>query len=412
MWLSLLLPLLAVGIPGARSDTAAVNGTLVFVDDDSAMCLDGSRYGFYLRLADPSKWVVHFDGGGWCYDEESCLERAQTELGTSTLWPASAPMPYLSDGDPQDNPVFSKYSAAYLMYCDGASFVGYRATPVPVGNSTVTFRGIRNVVASLTALGPLGLASAEELIVTGNSAGGLATYLLADYVAAFVRATSPSARVVAAPIAGYFLDHAPLPTVPVTPYGDSMRYVFNMQNVSGQLDPACLLANPGPDTWRCILAPVAVQFVDTPLFALNSRFDRWQLANVLFAPCIENEPYYPPFLPSNCSKAEQLAVVSYGVDFMHAFASEEAGPNRGAFIAACIIHDLPTAVGTNLTVNGVTPLQAFSSWYFDTSNTSYYVEPCAHGPLGDDGPCNPSPLCGPYIPPPAAPGAPRDVGAV
>ena len=197
--------------------------------------------------------------------------------------------------------------------------------------------------------------------------------------------------------------------------------------------------------------------MDTPLFALNSRFDRWQLANVLFAPCIENEPYYPPFLSSNCSKAEQvpspcylllapftsldlcmpsphpafppvsslsrshrctpyphqLAVVSYGVDFMHAFASEEAGPNRGAFIAgacwmllttlpilslalwpwvaagwwihksavssrskhrveprgigpcvcvfaACIIHDLPTAVGTNLTVNGVTPLQAFS----------------------------------------------------
>ncbi len=78
--------------------------------------------------------------------------------------PPPAPMLPYSDGDPVANPVFSQYSAAYLMYCDGASFAGYRADPVPVGNATVMFRGVTNLEASLATLSALGLATAEELV--------------------------------------------------------------------------------------------------------------------------------------------------------------------------------------------------------------------------------------------------------
>ncbi len=83
------------------------------------------------------------------------------------------------------------------------------------------------------------------------------------------------------------------------------RYVFDMQNVSASLSPACLADNAG-SPWRCILAPVAVAYVQAPLFAFNSRFDRWQLANVLDVPCIASQPYTPPYLPCNCTKAEQV----------------------------------------------------------------------------------------------------------
>ena len=32
-----------------------------------ALCLDGSPAGYYLRPGDPRRWVVIFEGGGWCY---------------------------------------------------------------------------------------------------------------------------------------------------------------------------------------------------------------------------------------------------------------------------------------------------------------------------------------------------------
>jgi hypothetical protein len=54
-----------LGAAAAPTSGAAMNGTLTFVSDASAQCLDGSPYAFYLRAGDPTKWVLHFDGGGW-----------------------------------------------------------------------------------------------------------------------------------------------------------------------------------------------------------------------------------------------------------------------------------------------------------------------------------------------------------
>jgi hypothetical protein len=53
-----------------------------------AACLDGSLPGFYYQLgAAATKWRIHIRGGGWCTSLASCAERANTTLGTSTLWP-------------------------------------------------------------------------------------------------------------------------------------------------------------------------------------------------------------------------------------------------------------------------------------------------------------------------------------
>ena len=34
--------------------------------------------------ADTDKWVLYFKGGGWCYNEQTCAQRA-TSLSDTTL---------------------------------------------------------------------------------------------------------------------------------------------------------------------------------------------------------------------------------------------------------------------------------------------------------------------------------------
>jgi hypothetical protein len=60
------------------------------VQEYGAFCLDGSRPGYYYQLGEgaaATNWRVHIRGGAWCTSLESCAQRANTTLGTSTLWP-------------------------------------------------------------------------------------------------------------------------------------------------------------------------------------------------------------------------------------------------------------------------------------------------------------------------------------
>jgi O-palmitoleoyl-L-serine hydrolase len=79
------------------------------------------------------------------------------------------------------------------------------------------------------------MASAKQVVLKGCSAGGLATYLHADY---FGSKLSPSTRFVAAPGAGFFLD-APSITGDYL-YTPNYEYIYTMQNVSayGKLQKA------------------------------------------------------------------------------------------------------------------------------------------------------------------------------
>ena len=95
----LLAALLSSALPAAAaSDSAAPPppGSLgtwskVLLTDavakSGARCLDGSPGGYYIRThnakgdaADPKKWIVFMQGGGWCSSDENCAERAATAV--------------------------------------------------------------------------------------------------------------------------------------------------------------------------------------------------------------------------------------------------------------------------------------------------------------------------------------------
>ena len=68
----------------------------------------------------------------------------------------------------------------FMPYCDGSSFTGHRDGAWPVPNSTqrLTFRGAANFERTIDVLiRDCGLGEANDVVLSGGSAGGLSTYL-------------------------------------------------------------------------------------------------------------------------------------------------------------------------------------------------------------------------------------------
>lgn len=98
-------------------------------DKANAKCLDGSNPLYYTRGGTDkgtSKWIVFFEGWGWCFDSESCYKRSKSPQGSSkgeygcssTVWPK-----YLSP-NVKENPLMYNWNVVYVRYCDGGSFAG------------------------------------------------------------------------------------------------------------------------------------------------------------------------------------------------------------------------------------------------------------------------------------------------
>ena len=51
----------------------------------------GSPGAFWIRESPTgsTKWIVMFEGGGWCYEEADCVGRASTDIGSSDLMGSS-----------------------------------------------------------------------------------------------------------------------------------------------------------------------------------------------------------------------------------------------------------------------------------------------------------------------------------
>jgi hypothetical protein len=166
----------------------------------------------------------------------------------------------------------ANWTKVFLPYGDGSSQTSDLDEPVVVGTSTIYYRGhriLKAVQAFLTAPGGA-LDGATEVVVSGCSAGGLSTYLHADEWAAAL----PAARVTALPDSGFFLDYN---TTGATKYAATMRWVASRMN--GQLPAACVAAHPS-DPGACIFAEHVSATLRTPTFALQGKYDEWQVRNI------------------------------------------------------------------------------------------------------------------------------------
>jgi hypothetical protein len=202
-----------------------------------AVCLDGSPGGYYIRRGMPQnkRWVIFFEGGGWCTDEQSCAGRAKGHLGSSTTWNQTVLMPDWYEGSQlYASPPFNNATLVYAKYCDGGSWAGDATAPAITASGKIYYRGRRLLDALYShLLNDAGLASASEHLVAGCSAGGLTVYIHADYLASLM---PPAVKTVALADAMFAIDtprycdpDSPAPCKPNL-YADRMTWVFTAMN--------------------------------------------------------------------------------------------------------------------------------------------------------------------------------------
>ena len=389
-------------------------------------CLDGSPGAFYYRpAASPSaahKLKIHFQGGGrvccrsrlspdlspcnppvtdpkmtpnfhtlprWCQSPLECLYRSQSPLGSSAGWPpllsslwvpGGVAFSGLMDGNATDVNPFGDWAFVWVPYCCGSSHTSDRSSPLSVNGSTLHFRGRALLDAQLHEMERLFglLSSAEEVIVSGTSAGGVATYLHADVV----RARMPAAaRVVAVPDSGMFADS---PFFPELDGPHVMLEAFatamgpGLWNATLRGGAARCAADNADLPARCYFAQHQYKYVAPGVdgvFVANSQVDAANLGtffNLTCSPYADPEPY-----PASCSAAETAALMQFGRDFLGNFsaARDASGPlaaRDSFFIDSCFQHGVTCRAADwyDIRIGGRSANNTFFSWYTGGSPAS------------------------------------------
>eukprot|EP00911_Craspedida_sp_UC1_P001031 UC1_evm1s772 len=213
--------------------------------------------------------------------------------------------------DPAINELSHDWNAVFLRYCDGMSFASNRSDPIPVpqkkgeywhharadkeypppsslpsltlspppsSRPTVTkiwLRGLEILKGTFDKLASsYELGMATEVITNGASAGGLATYLHADRMTAYIheantKAGRPLARVSALPDSGYWPDD------PAKRFSSMFRGWYALQgNISDGLPLHCKWATA--NVTRCLFPQYFADEIQTRLFPIQSLYDPLQ----------------------------------------------------------------------------------------------------------------------------------------
>ena len=195
--LSTLLSLPVTDVLGGGADLRLLS------EYPSAVCLDGSSAGYYFRPGSvASKWLFSLEGGGECVNKEDCAARAQGDLGSSLAYPATVDLKGLQTADSTVNP-FAGWNQVHIKYCSGDLHMGQQEVASD-GMDGMKFAGhliVDSVLEELRAKENLG--SADTVIWSGQSAGGMGCFSSLDFVADKLE----NATVVGVPIGGFYFSN-------------------------------------------------------------------------------------------------------------------------------------------------------------------------------------------------------------
>jgi hypothetical protein len=265
---------------------------------------------------------------------------------------------------------------------------------VPWNSQTLNFRGHANLLATMDAItsdslpGLPSWSDAYDIVLTGCSAGGLATYLHADFVGAnYANTTRPpppgsgltrNGRYFVMPISGFFLD-APN-VVGERVYTEEIATIFALSNSSGGVNQACVAAQPSGSEHLCMMAEYAYAYTTSRIFPLNSFYDSWSTGCVLTAEPVAdpnnskangNCSAVPGWAacagnPDACTSDEIAAYQNWRSEFgtkMNGTTTAAAAGN-GGFLVSCHTHcEAQSDQGwAEFTVNGVLMRDAVAAW--------------------------------------------------
>ncbi|KAJ1695449.1 hypothetical protein LUZ63_012147 [Rhynchospora breviuscula] len=348
------------------SDPVLVDLTLVEnATEKGAVCLDGSPPAYHFLEGFDSgtdNWLIYLQGGGWCHNVASCNARKYTRLGSSNRMERQVPFTGILSNLSSNNPDFFNWNKVVIRYCDGASFSG-DVEETNQNGTTLYFRGERIWKAVLEELFLKGLATAKKALLTGCSAGGLATYIHCDDFKALLPNTE---TVKCMADGGFFLDVKDIS-------GRSYMYdfyndVIHLQDV-GTRFPNCISQM---DATKCFFPEEIIKSISTPVFILNSAYDSWQVQNVL-APSSSD--------PSNswasckldikkCNSNQMKVLKGFRAALLDKITDVKQKKDWGIFIDSCFVHcQSPMNIlwhwPNYQRINNKTIAESVGDWYFD-----------------------------------------------
>jgi hypothetical protein len=144
------------------------------------LCARGAPYTFFTRAGDPDKLLIFFQGGGACWNAETCdpnvglfddvvLSDEINAYSTGIFNPAAG----------AENPLAS-YSAVFVPYCTGDWHTG--SSSVSYGDQTIHHNGYANASAALD-WAFANYPAPREVVVSGCSAGSYASIFYTPTIA-------------------------------------------------------------------------------------------------------------------------------------------------------------------------------------------------------------------------------------
>ncbi|KAL3498104.1 hypothetical protein ACH5RR_040836 [Cinchona calisaya] len=332
-----------------------------------AVCLDGSPPAYHLDRgfgAGINSWLVHIEGGGWCNNVTTCLDRKSTRLGSSKQMVKQLAFSGILSNKPEFNPDFYNWNRVKVRYCDGSSFTGDVEAVNPITN--LHFRGARVFLAVIEDLLAKGMRSAENAVLSGCSAGGLTSILHCDSF----RALLPlGTKVKCFADAGYFINAKDVSGVQHIEafYNDVVTTHGSTKNL-----PVTCTSTMKPSL--CFFPQYMAQQIQTPIFITNAAYDSWQIKNIL-APGVAD----PHGLWHNCklditkcSPSQLQTMQGFRLEFLSALNGLGTSSSRGLFINGCYAHCQTEMQETwfrndSPRLSNKTIAKAVGDWFYDKS---------------------------------------------
>ncbi|XP_031252579.1 pectin acetylesterase 5-like, partial [Pistacia vera] len=331
-----------------------------------AVCLDGSLPGYHFQKgfgSGSNNWLLHLEGGGWCNSVASCLSRKTTPLGSSNFMEQQVRFAGILSSDTSQNPVFFNWNKVKIRYCDGASFAGHPDSELKNGTE-LFFRGQLIWEAFMDELLSLGMSNAKQALLSGCSAGGLATFIHCDE---FRDRLPKHVTVKCLADAGFFLDE---PDILGNRTIRSFYYdVVDLQGVAKSLNMDCLSRM---ESFKCFFPQEFVKNIRTPVFIVNPAYDFWQIRNILVPDASDPRGKWRPCkLNIHSCNPHQLEILQgYRSSMLKALSESQQIQGGGMFINSCFIHCQTWMAETwhspnSPRINNKTIAESVSDWYFD-----------------------------------------------
>ncbi|KAH1198963.1 Pectin acetylesterase 5 [Glycine max] len=257
-----------------------------------ALCLDGSAPGYHFQSGFGSgsrNWLIHIEGGGWCNSIPSCYQRKFTHLGSSDHMEKLIPFSGILSSDPAQNPESERGSGLF-------------------------FRGQVIWEAIMDELLSTGLSNAKQALLSGCSAGGLATLIHCD---SFRQVLPKEATVKCLADAGFFLDEKDISG------NSTMRSFYH--------DVAQL---------QCLFPSEIAKNIKTPLFLVHPAYDFWQIRNILVPQGSDPDGHWQrcrlDIRSCNANMIDKLD--SYRGSLLKAVNEFQQRKEIGMFIDSCFVH--------------------------------------------------------------------------